>query len=53
MRFHDEPAGRGTVQADQGLVGHFRGGRMYPLEYGFHSIRVIERPHRYSVGNSS
>ena len=53
MRSHDESTGRGTVQADKRVVGHFRGGPMYPLEYGFHRIRVIERAHRYSVGNSS
>ena len=52
MRSHHEPAGRGAVQASKGVVGPFRGGRMYPLEYGIHSIRVIKRPHRYSVSNS-
>ena len=53
MRSHHGPASRVAVQASKGVVGHFRGGRMYPLEYGFHSIRVIECPHRYSAGNSS
>ena len=46
MRSHHEPAGRGAVQASKGVVGHFGGGRMHSLEYGIHSIRVIERPHR-------